>query len=245
MDAQLALRSSCERPLAFLGVGRGSGPPPFCPSQTDRLEFRNPHAVEVHGMARSKDFTRELDSLFHRRTHWLRQVLAKPRPGRPAQLTRKHRESAIERLQDLASEALAAKLARKMFQEGVRKKKGWHVTSSKGRGFREKRRRSIPGSRATSGTRTASASSGAGSNAYTWAGPTAAGSAHRPTSRSSGSSQSGGSMSTAREARGPCLRWSVSPSTTSSRARTGRRPLLESGPRSASSARFTGISRAS
>lgn len=90
-------------------------------------------------MARSKDFTRQLDALFQRRTHWLRHVIARPGSGRPPAFMRAHRETAIARLQELASQALADRLGRRVFREGVRQRRSWRVLASKGRGPREKK----------------------------------------------------------------------------------------------------------
>jgi hypothetical protein len=76
-------------------------------------------------MAFSKAFERKLDSLFHQRTNWLRQELGKKRAGAPPAFGRKKVNAGISQLQDLASDALAFKLAKAEFNEHVASRKGW------------------------------------------------------------------------------------------------------------------------
>lgn len=85
-------------------------------------------------------FRTELDRLFRRRTHWLRSAVEGPRPGPPLSLSRSHVRRAAATLQDLASEALAAKLARDEFENGVLQRRSWHAKKGKGRGADAKRR---------------------------------------------------------------------------------------------------------
>jgi hypothetical protein len=89
-------------------------------------------------MGFSKDFERKLDSLFQRRTFWLRHELGRRGVGRPTTFRRKTVNRAIKELQLIASHALAPKLAREEFGARVRERKNYHV---KGRGPDEKRDR--------------------------------------------------------------------------------------------------------
>ncbi len=91
-------------------------------------------------MSVAAEFRRELDRLFRRRTHWLRSVPDGAPPGAPPTFSRAHVNEAIERLQFLASEALADTLARDEFEDGVSFRRSWHVKRGKGRGYDEKRR---------------------------------------------------------------------------------------------------------
>lgn len=91
-------------------------------------------------MSHESQFRAELDRLFRRRTYWLRSVVEGPRPGLPPRLNRKHVRRTIAKLQDLASEALAEKLARDEFELGVRFRKSWHAKRGKGRGSDAKRK---------------------------------------------------------------------------------------------------------
>ena len=92
-------------------------------------------------MARAKDFERELAKLIKRRTHWLRGVLVKPRPGAAPTLSKAHVDRAIRRMQSIASDALAPKLARREFEAAVDFRKSWHPKLGKGWGRSAKRRR--------------------------------------------------------------------------------------------------------
>ncbi len=87
----------------------------------------------------SVEFRRELDKLFQRRTSWLRSSVEGPRPGAPSSLNRGHVRNSIVRLQRLASDALADKLARRDFNDGVRERRSWHCKRGKGRGIDNKR----------------------------------------------------------------------------------------------------------
>jgi hypothetical protein len=84
-------------------------------------------------------FRRELDELFDRRTAWLRASVTGPRPGRPLSLNRRHVRDSIGRLQEIASDALADRLARKEFQASVRGRHSWHPKRGKGHGRYQKR----------------------------------------------------------------------------------------------------------
>jgi hypothetical protein len=89
-------------------------------------------------VAFSKDFERELDNLFRQRTHWLRVELVSSRPGKPPQFNRQKVDKGIERLQRIASDALAGRLARTEFEKHVQLRKNWHV---KGRGLDDRKAR--------------------------------------------------------------------------------------------------------
>ena len=85
-------------------------------------------------------FRRELDRLFERRTDWLRTSIAGARPGPPLSLNRDNVRKSIARLQTLASDALADRLARLEFQSSVRGKRSWHPKRGKGHGRDAKRK---------------------------------------------------------------------------------------------------------
>ena len=85
-------------------------------------------------------FNRQLEDLFHRRTHWLRALVSKPGSGRAPNLNRAPVTRGILRLQELASECLATQFARREFNDEVSQRKRWHITASKGRGWRNKQR---------------------------------------------------------------------------------------------------------
>ena len=87
-------------------------------------------------MARAVQFRHTLEQLFHDRAHWLFSVLRERRPGAPPKFGRKNVDRAIGELQQLASGALAPKLAKAEFTASVAKRKRWHV---KGWGRQEKR----------------------------------------------------------------------------------------------------------
>jgi hypothetical protein len=88
-------------------------------------------------MSRAVEFKKTLDGLFRDRSYWLRHVIGKGRPGAPPAFGRKKLRRAIQRLQELASEALASELARIEFADSVARKKSWHV---RGYGWRGRKR---------------------------------------------------------------------------------------------------------
>jgi len=89
-------------------------------------------------MAFSKTFERELNCLFRQRTDWLRRKLGVKGAGKPPQFSRKKVNTGIKRLQLIASNALAHKLARAEFDEHVTFKKNYHI---KGHGPDDKKKR--------------------------------------------------------------------------------------------------------
>lgn len=89
-------------------------------------------------MSRETEFRKELDSLWIRRSDWLRHVLSAPRPGKPPRFTRERREKAIGRLLELLSDDLANDLARSEFNERVKKRRSWKNQPTKGRNRHEK-----------------------------------------------------------------------------------------------------------
>lgn len=89
-------------------------------------------------MSRVGDFRRTLDNLFRDRTFWLQNVMGRGRPGAPPGFGRKKVQRAISKLQTIASEALASKLAKAEFEKCIAKKKSWHV---KGFGSEGKKRK--------------------------------------------------------------------------------------------------------
>jgi hypothetical protein len=88
-------------------------------------------------VAFSKTFDRELNKLFLQRTDWLRRKLGNRGVGKPPVFGRKKVNIGIKQLQDIASTALAHKLARSEFEEHVSSKKNFHV---RGHGREDKKR---------------------------------------------------------------------------------------------------------
>ncbi len=84
-------------------------------------------------------FRRNLETLFNRRTAWLRASVAGKKQGRPLSLNQSHVRNSISQLQALASEALADRLARREFQASVRRKHSWFAKRGKGHGRDKKR----------------------------------------------------------------------------------------------------------
>ena len=82
-------------------------------------------------MSNQGQFNRRLDRLYEKRTGWLRTVLTVANPGPVPKLTKTQRERAISVLQDIASSALAKKMAQREFLGSGAKKKKW---MTKGRG---------------------------------------------------------------------------------------------------------------
>ena len=82
-------------------------------------------------MAFSGSFERELIRLFRQRTHWLRQKLGTTGAGKPPSFGRKKVGVGIRKLQEIASDELAQKLAKSEFDRYVPSPTNYHV---KGRG---------------------------------------------------------------------------------------------------------------
>ena len=87
-------------------------------------------------MAFSNLFERKLDKMFLQRTHWLRKELSSTQAGKPPKFSRQNVDSGIDELQEIASKALAQKLAKKEFDNHVTTRKNYQV---KGRGFEDKK----------------------------------------------------------------------------------------------------------
>jgi hypothetical protein len=85
-------------------------------------------------------FRGELERLYRRRTHWLRCIVEGRPPGRAPSLSRARVRNVVATLQDLASDALATKLAKNDFETGTRRRKSWHAKKGKGRGSDAKKR---------------------------------------------------------------------------------------------------------
>src|SRR5215472_3070763 len=88
------------------------------------------------GMSYQAKFNRILDKLYMRRTAKLRCLLVSQN-GRPPGLTKKRREHKIEELQEIASNALAKKLAKAIFEKTIDEKRTWRT---KGWGIHAKRK---------------------------------------------------------------------------------------------------------
>jgi hypothetical protein len=78
-------------------------------------------------MALSKTFDRELNGLFHQRTAWLRQKLGSKIVGKRPKFGRKKVNAGIQRLQDIASDAFASKLAKSEFDKYVKSRKDYRI----------------------------------------------------------------------------------------------------------------------
>ena len=89
-------------------------------------------------MAFSKTFERELNELFNQRTYWLRQKLGTTGAGKPPEFGRKKVKSGIRKLQEIASDALARKLAKSAFDKHAALGRNRQV---KGRGPAEKKKK--------------------------------------------------------------------------------------------------------
>lgn len=76
-------------------------------------------------MSHQGKFNHSLDRVYQKRTGWLRTVLTKANPGPVPKLNKRQRDRAIARLQEIASSALAKKMARRAFQRSVEKRKRW------------------------------------------------------------------------------------------------------------------------
>src|SRR5712692_9118329 len=87
-------------------------------------------------MAFSKSFDSELNNLFRQRTDWLRRKLGTKTMGKPPQFGRKKVNAGILKLQAIASDALAHKLAKSEFNQHVASRKKYQV---KGRGHDDKK----------------------------------------------------------------------------------------------------------
>lgn len=90
-------------------------------------------------MSRETQFRKQLDDLFHRRTEWLRRSVFGASPGKPPEFSKKRLDNAIERLLDIADDALTNKLARREFSRGVDHRRSWHCKRGKGHGIDRKR----------------------------------------------------------------------------------------------------------
>lgn len=77
-------------------------------------------------MSHQTQFNRALDRLYERRTDKLRHILA-GKPGPLLTLTKKKRESKIRELQEIVSNALAKKVAKRGFKTLVIRKKAWRT----------------------------------------------------------------------------------------------------------------------
>jgi len=77
-------------------------------------------------MSFQTQFNRALDRLYERRTDKLRRILS-PKPGPIRTLTKKRREKKIRELQEIASKALAKKMAKRGFQKLVIQNRAWRT----------------------------------------------------------------------------------------------------------------------
>jgi hypothetical protein len=77
-------------------------------------------------MSHQSQFNHTLDRLYERRTDKLRHIMT-GKPGPLLTLTKKRRESKIRELEEIASKALAKKMAKKGFKALVIRKKTWRT----------------------------------------------------------------------------------------------------------------------
>lgn len=85
-------------------------------------------------MGAASDFRRQLNKLVDKRTRWLYGVLDNPYMPRTERLDRARVNRAVLELQELASNALSERLAKKHFHDSTDPKLSWRVSSGKGRG---------------------------------------------------------------------------------------------------------------
>ncbi len=89
-------------------------------------------------MAFSKSFERELNKLFLRRTHWLRGELGKQGAGKPPDFRRKTVNNGIHKLQEIASNALARKLAKVEFNCHIASRRNYQIKGWGAKGKKQK-----------------------------------------------------------------------------------------------------------
>jgi len=87
-------------------------------------------------MAHINKFENALDELFKKRTSWLRSAIGRKKTGPPPKITRRFVKNGISNLQEIASNALANKLAKSEFNKHALGKRAWHI---KGFGIDEKK----------------------------------------------------------------------------------------------------------
>jgi hypothetical protein len=87
-------------------------------------------------MGFSKSFEKELDKLFRQRTHWLRKELGRSTAGKPPVFNRKTVNKGIQKLQNIASDALVRWLAKTEFNKHIAHRKNYTI---RGRGPADKR----------------------------------------------------------------------------------------------------------
>lgn len=78
-------------------------------------------------MAHINKFENALDELFKKRTSWLRSAIGRKKPGPPPKITRRFVKNGISNLQEIASNALANKLAKSEFNKHALGKRAWHI----------------------------------------------------------------------------------------------------------------------
>lgn len=88
-----------------------------------------------------KNFEAKLHDLFGRRTHWLRTQVKKPAGGRPPKFNRKEIDSAIEKLKEISTKCLLQTNIMADFKNHYETKKQWHITSKKGWGAENKKKK--------------------------------------------------------------------------------------------------------
>lgn len=74
-----------------------------------------------------RNFDSTLDQLFDHRTHWLKSLIRQKRPGAAPKFNRKKVQSAIDRLQSLAVEALLTSRLLRPLDDFFDRKKQWHI----------------------------------------------------------------------------------------------------------------------
>jgi hypothetical protein len=78
-------------------------------------------------MAHINKFENALDELFKKRTSWLRSAIGRKKTGPPPKITRRFVKNGISNLQEIASNALANKLAKSEFNKHALGKRAWHI----------------------------------------------------------------------------------------------------------------------
>lgn len=90
------------------------------------------------GSAMERRFDRELYDLFEYRTHWLKSLIRKRRPGASPQFNREKVDKTIKELQHLGAQALQSSELLTPLDQFYDVKKQWHPKKGKGHGVRAK-----------------------------------------------------------------------------------------------------------
>jgi hypothetical protein len=90
-------------------------------------------------MALTKEFEKDLEKLFHRRTAWLRRAIGKKRPGPAPMFTKAKVSPRLMRLTEIAREILLRGRGKKEFWRSLEFKCQWFPKKGKGFGIHAKK----------------------------------------------------------------------------------------------------------